>query len=539
MISRRSPTRALLLALLCFLLPAEAGRAQSGPPDRLPTLEADRAIPLGPKAPAWNLEESVSGEGLPADIEPFQPERASPLRPVAPDAVLDKEFARSASPPPPAEEERGRAIPLSAEIPPVAQTGAAPPILPSAPAKEPAEPSPSEQVSQQGQETSHDMLEEALDHVKELSLEEIVRYNNWRTWLLLGLVVLAWIVGKILGLVLFRIGQGFDARGWSGWAQLVIDLGGPIKLVVLTVALTIGLYNFSPDPLPAFWRKTLLLLYSIAIFWYAFNLVSVVDSILRKLTARTESGLEQLVPLIRKTLRIFVVVIGVLFVLNNVFEQQIGAWLAGLGIAGLAISLAAQDSLKNLFGSITILLDRPFRLGERIVYGGHDGIIEEIGFRSTKLRTLTGHLVTIPNSNIVNDPVENIGLRPSIRRIMNITITYDTPLTKIQEALQILRDILEEDGIREPIHPTINGDDYPPRVYFKDYESTSLVLFVIYWYAPPAYWDYMEHAERLNLRIFEEFERAGIEFAFPTQTLYLAGDPRRQLAVDMLGKPAS
>ena len=128
------------------------------------------------------------------------------------------------------------------------------------------------------------------------------------------------------------------------------------------------------------------------------------------------------------------------------------------------MSLAAQDSLKNLFGSITILFDRPFQVGERIVFAGHDGTIEEIGFRSTKVRTLTGHLVTIPNSNIVNDPVENIGKRPFIRRTMNVTITYDTPRDKIEQAAQIIRDILEEEGIGEPIHPVVRDTALPHAV---------------------------------------------------------------------------
>ena len=102
--------------------------------------------------------------------------------------------------------------------------------------------------------------------------------------------------------------------------------------------------------------------------------------------------------------------------------------------------------------------------------------------------------------------------------------------------MKILRDLLEDDEFREPIHPVIDGDEFPPRVFFKDMGATSLDISVIYWFAPPTYWDYMDHAQRLNLRIFEEFEKAGIEFAFPTQTLYLAGDPKRELAVKMLGQ---
>jgi MscS family membrane protein len=310
----------------------------------------------------------------------------------------------------------------------------------------------------------------------------------------------------------------------------------PANVALFALGLALAAANVRAfGPYLVFWERTVLLLLCLAVLWYASNLIFAVELLLRRLTPGVESAVHRsLGPLVRKTLRAILWSIGALFILNSVFNQDIGALLAGLGIAGLAVSLAAQDSLKNLFGSVTIVLDRPFQVGERIVYSGYDGVIEEIGLRSTKLRTLTGHVVTIPNASIVSDPVENIGRRPSIRRIMNVTITYDTPREKIQQAVEILRDILEEDGIREPIHPVINGDELPPRVYFNDYNAESLNLFLIYWFAPPAYWDYMEHAQRLNLRIFEEFEKAGIEFAFPTQTVYLAHDAKRQLAIRLL-----
>lgn len=380
----------------------------------------------------------------------------------------------------------------------------------------------------------------AASLVEDLRLPDLWWQNTWKQWVgLLGAIFLGLLAGWIVATVLGRFGRRFDTRGWPVWGHLVKDLIGPAKLALLALGLVIGLAQIKgmSHALETLRWKTLLLLYAFAVFWYAFNLVAVIDIVLRRLTAKTESSLDdQLVPLVRKTLRIFLVVIGVMFVVDSVFGQDIGALLAGLGIAGLAVSLAAQDSLKNLFGSITILFDRPFKIGERIVYAGYDGTIEEIGFRSTKVRTLTGHLVTIPNSKIVSDPVENIGRRPSIRRILNVTITYDTPREKIEQAVNILRGILEEEDLREPIHPVLNGNEFPPRVYFNDYNADSLNIIVIYWYAPPAYWDYLDHAQRLNLRIFEEFEKAGIEFAFPTQTVYLAGDPKREMAIRMLGR---
>ncbi|HYW80275.1 MAG TPA: mechanosensitive ion channel family protein [Thermoguttaceae bacterium] len=417
-----------------------------------------------------------------------------------------------------------------------------PPSTPATTSSSPTDETPDETPEDAtGAQIDPDVFGEVETELSSLRFGKLWTDNGWLNWGgLLAAIFLSLAIGRIATSLLARFAAKLAARDWTVRSHVFNDLIGPLKLALLALGLTlgqVGINGLTNTPLHVFIGRTLLLLYSLAVFWYAFNLVSVVEVVMTRITAKTASTLdEQLVPLIRKALRVFIVVLGAMFIVDNVFKQDIGAWLAGLGIAGLAVSLAAQDSLKNLFGSLTILLDQPFQLGERILFGGHDGIVEEIGFRSTKVRTLTGNVVTIPNSMIVNDPVENVARRPSIRRIMNVTITYDTPREKIEQAVQILRDILEEDDLREPIHQVINGSESPPRVYFNDFNAESLNIFVIYWYAPPAWWDYMDHAQRLNLRIFEEFEKAGIEFAFPTQTVYLAGDPRRELAVKMLGQ---
>ncbi len=372
-----------------------------------------------------------------------------------------------------------------------------------------------------------------------LNIETLWETNTLDQWgVLLAGVLVGLLLGRILSAVLRHLGNRFQGRGWKSRAQLLTGLAAPANLATVGAGLAFGLAALRMGPeLREFSVKTLLLILSIALFWYLFNLVGALDVLIRRVVGHSESALdEQLTPLIRKSLRVLVIVFGAMFVLQSVFGQNIGTWLAGLGIAGLAVSLAAQDSLKNIFGSITILLDRPFQIGERIAFAGYDGMIEEIGFRSTKVRTLTGHQVNIPNSKIVSESVENISRRPTIRRLMNVTITYDTPREKIEQGVENLRTLLEEDGIGEPIHPVIDGNELSPRVFFSDFNADSLNILVIYWYAPPLYWDFMEHAQRLNLRIFEEFEKAGIEFAFPTQTLYLAGDPKRQVALNMLSR---
>ena len=177
--------------------------------------------------------------------------------------------------------------------------------------------------------------------------------------------------------------------------------------------------------------KTLLLMFYIAFFWYVYNLISIVDVTFHHIGRKTDSSLAtHVAPLIRRTLRVFLIVIAAMFIVQSVFKQDIGAWLAGLGIAGLAVSLAAQDSLKNLFGSITIIMDRSFKIGERIICSGCDGVIEDIGLRTTRVRTAGGHVISIPNANIVNSPIENVSRRPAIRRNFTLRLNWIRPPKK-------------------------------------------------------------------------------------------------------------
>ena len=187
--------------------------------------------------------------------------------------------------------------------------------------------------------------------------------------------------------------------------------------------------------------------------------------------------------------------------------------LAGAGVSGLALALAAQDSLKNILGSMMIMLDKPYKVGERIIVRGYDGIVEDIGLRSTKIRLLTGHMVSIPNEGMSLAEIENIGRRPYIRRAETIELPSDTPPAKIRQALEILREILKD-------HKGMNKN-YPPRVYLRDVNEGSIGIFVIYWYHPPDYWDFLAFSEKVNLQMAEQFETEGIAFSAPALTVHM------------------
>jgi MscS family membrane protein len=251
--------------------------------------------------------------------------------------------------------------------------------------------------------------------------------------------------------------------------------------------------------------------------------------------------------LVRLGLRLLSITAAVIIVIAGLQEIgfSIATVVAGASVTGLAVALAAQDTLKNIFGGLMLSLDKPFVPGQRVVMKGHDGEVEEIGLRSVKIRTFTGHQITIPNEDAARIDIENIGRRPYIRRRFNVNIPYDTSPKKIGRAMEILREILAvPETIRaesakssaqqqEEPHPNeaINRPEFPPRVYFNELNADSLNIVVYYWYHPAAYWENLEHATWVNMQIMERFNAEGIDFAFPTQTLHIAGDEHRPLTV--------
>ncbi len=354
---------------------------------------------------------------------------------------------------------------------------------------------------------------------------ELWRYGLLALWILVGLVA-----GRILRYIAESAGERMQKAGKRPVTSIFLQcLAKPFMLFGFSLGLYLGLLSLKPSPAVAeFGDMAIRTLFAIAVGYAVYRLVDILDHYLGNWAKSTDSKLDDmLVPLVRKSLRITVVIIVLMFVVEQIAgAERITTLLAGLGVGGLAVALAAQDTIKNFFGSLMILLDKPFQIGDRIIMGGHDGPVEEVGFRSTKVRTLDGHLVSIPNSIVVNEMVQNIGKRPFIKRVMNVTITYDTPTEKITRAVEILREILDN-------HDGMNPE-LPPRVYFNDFNADSLNILVLYWYHPPDYWAYLEFSQKVNLQIFERFEKEGIEFAFPTQTLYLANDEKRQLALRML-----
>ncbi|MBN1672021.1 MAG: mechanosensitive ion channel family protein [Kiritimatiellae bacterium] len=352
-------------------------------------------------------------------------------------------------------------------------------------------------------------------------------------WLLFASVLLlGLVVGRLARHIMEKTAFRLE-RKRAVPALILRSQARPAALLVFAGGLSVGLLVvLSLDPrLQALAVKLSRVLLTAGVGYAVYRLVDVADHLLARFAARTQNRLDDmLAPLVGRSVRITIFVLVILQIVQAVSDQPLTTILAGLGVGGLAVALAGQDTIKNFFGSLVILADKPFQIGERVVIDGHDGLIEGVGFRSTRIRRLDGHLVTVPNGELVNKSIENIGRSPFFKRVTSLTITYDTPPAKVERAVQIIRDILAD---HEGMNPAL-----PPRVYFGEFGACSLDIVVYYWYHPADWWKFSAFNERVNMAILRQFNEAGIEFAFPTQTLYLANDDKRQLGVRLLDQHA-
>jgi len=342
----------------------------------------------------------------------------------------------------------------------------------------------------------------------------------------LGWYLWQWVAGLIAVGLCYLI--ALILTWFAGWLvkRKVTDLRlqvarfvtGPVR-ILLWLLLTNSAFNFIGTSTTIRQLMKAQTIMTIAFAWASIRLIDILfDWWTQRMKKTGQEETTVLLFPIRKVLKILLVLFAALMWLDNI-GFNVSTLLAGLGVGGIAIALAAQDTLKNFLGSIMILLDKPYQIGQRIVVKGHDGVVEEIGLRSTKLRLLSGHQTAIPNEEMARTDIENIGRRPHIRRLTNIAIPYDTPVEKVEKAVQIINDILENHEGMDP--------ELPPRVYFNEFNRDSLNIIILYWYHPPDYWGFLAFNQRVNTQIMKDFEAEGIKFAFPTTTNYLAQDAEK------------
>lgn len=343
----------------------------------------------------------------------------------------------------------------------------------------------------------------------------IAQNEVWRVLALVAALIVAVVAGRLIRAVLNFIAAGWKVRGHRLPAVALEAVARSVVALVIVLGLQLGLQFLVLNPAVAQASSAVTsVLMTMAWGFVAYSLVTVVDQWLSGISERTPSKLDDmLVPLVRKTLKTTIFVLVLVQIITVLSDKPATSIIAGLGVGGLAVGLAAQDTIKNVFGSMMIFGDRPFELGDEITVDNLTGSVETVGFRSTRFRTGDGHLVTIPNGELASKTIVNVSKRPFLVRRLNLALPYDLPPEKTEQALAIVRDILANHDGQQPANP--------PRVFLNDISSTALNLLVHYWYYPAKWWDFIALNERVNLEVLKRFREAEIPLAYPTQLVKL------------------
>jgi MscS family membrane protein len=342
--------------------------------------------------------------------------------------------------------------------------------------------------------------------------------ENWQWLALVALVFFGVVVDRLVRLILgawLRRLLGASERLREKGADISFEKPMGILAMALFWWLTLGLLDLTLNALTVL-KLAAQLVMSAAGVWGIYRLVDLLSAHFAALAARTESRFDDiLIPLVRRAVKIVTLAFVLLFVAQNL-DIDITSLLAGLGIGGIAFALAAKDTVENLFGSFTVLIDRPFQIGDWVVIGEQEGTVEEIGFRSTRLRTFYNSRITIPNSTLVNSHVDNLGARRYRRVKCMIGIQYDTPPEKIEAFCEGIRELIRR-------HPYTRKDYY--MVYFNAFAESSLSILLYAFHETPDWPTELRERHRLFVDIVRLAHRLGVEFAFPTRTLHLESAP--------------
>lgn len=337
-------------------------------------------------------------------------------------------------------------------------------------------------------------------------------------WLAAALILFATVVAqRYLIKVFHNITKRITARTSSKLDDLLLEAAEqPASWLILIAGIVFAVHTLNP-PIETFPLITLAdtagRIASIVVgAWFVWRLINGFTAYFESRAAQSDSPLDdQLVPFIAKTLKIFLIITVVLMAAQNM-GYSVSGLIASLGIGGIAVAMAARDTLANVFGSIMILIDRPFAVGDWIKTAEFEGVVEEIGFRSTRVRTFAKTLVNVPNSMLANMVIDNINAMPKRRVKMRIGITYSTTPANMQTAIEGIEKILRE-------HPGV--DQEFSLVKFDEFADSSLSIFLYYFSKTTNWAEYLQVRQEVNMQIMQMLEGLQIEFAFPTRTVHL------------------
>ncbi len=337
----------------------------------------------------------------------------------------------------------------------------------------------------------------------------------WWQWIALGLLaVLAWLVGMLLARITAGLLNRLASRTDATWDDVILArLDGPIALawslaVAYALVPLLGLYEPAQDFVHRLLRAGLFLVF----FWSMLRAIDVLANyMLQTAWASSRPASRSLIPLGGRVLKVAVLAMAAVAVLAD-FGFPIASLIAGLSVGGLALALAAQKTVENLFGAFSIGVDQPFRVGDFVKVDEITGTVEVIGMRSTRIRTLDRTLVTLPNGRLADMRIESFSARDRFRLAITIGVTYGTSAAQIRQVLERTEALLRG-------HAQIWPDTVIVR--FSGFGASSLDIEVVCWFLVPDFNAFRDARQEVLLGIMDIVESAGTSFAFPTQTLHL------------------
>ena len=355
-----------------------------------------------------------------------------------------------------------------------------------------------------------------LDQVEVLRQTTVLDQPLWKYLAFLIFIVLAFFVARLMDLIVNVWLKRVTHRTNSEQRELLLELlHGPVKMVAFVIFLHIGLSLFEwPEHAQLLLSRGLIVVAAYSVTYLGVKLVDLLLGLWHEqiVAAQDKVFATQLMPLLSKVAKSGLVIAAVFITAENL-GIGITSALAGLSVGGLALGLAAQDTVANLFGAVAIFMDKPFYLGDLIKVEGVEGTVEGIGLRSTRVRNGDGHHVTIPNKLMGNAIITNITRRPTIKSQFNLGLTYDTPAKKIARAVALLEEIFRA-----------NPRTADLVISFNKFGDSALNLQVIHQWRGTDDKAHSAEMQALNLQIKERFDAEKIAFAFPTHTVYLRSE---------------
>ena len=363
-----------------------------------------------------------------------------------------------------------------------------------------------------------------MEFLKDIYFGNTVQDYLWVVGSLLFGVILVRFIAHRISNTLFRVIAG-KTQGVNK-NELYNLLEKPLKWLIMLIILYVCTshldypqeWNLAPKEefgLRMFLHRSFIAFLIIVITWSALKIIKFLGIILMAKAELTESKSDdQIIPFLMEIIKVVAVTLGTFIFMGSVFKVDVGALIAGLGIGGLALALAAKESLENLLASFVIFFDKPFVIGDLVTVNGVTGSIEKIGFRSTRIRTLEKSYLTLPNRLMIDNVLDNLSLRTFRRVSFKIGVLYGTSEVQLKQIVEEIQNFIDN-------HPHTNQDG---EIHFIEFGASSLDIMVLYYIDTMDWSVFLKIKEEINFEIMRIVQAHGADFAFPTQTIHLEKD---------------